>query len=79
MACSNFHVARSLNELAVKLFGFGNVEAMQLMGQPTVAAVGKHREYGVEIHVESNFAGQTIQMKKLTLVPNASSTPLRRA
>src|SRR6266852_2945797 len=57
--------AGGFHELAIELLGLGLGKAVQLVGQPAVAAVGDHREGNVEIDVESDFTGQAIEVKEV--------------
>ncbi len=57
--------AGSLHKFAIEFLWFGLGEPMQFFGQPTVAAVGDHREGDVKIHVESDFARQAIEVEKV--------------
>src|SRR6266850_8566501 len=57
--------AGGFHELAVEFLGLGLVKAVQLVGQPAVAAVGDDREGNVEIYIESDFTGQAIEVEEV--------------
>src|SRR3990172_25465 len=65
----NLDGSRSLHELAIDPFGFRVPKAMQLVGQPTVTAVGQYRQDRVQVYVQSDFAGQTVQVEEIDAAP----------
>jgi len=54
-----------LHELAVQVLRLRFVEPLESAGQPAVTAVADHRERDIEIDVQADFAGQTIEMEKI--------------
>ena len=65
----NLDGSRSLHELAINPFGFGMPKAIQLVGQPTVTAVGQYRQDRVQVYVQSDFAGQAVQVEEIDAAP----------
>src|SRR6266700_4462472 len=61
----HFELSPSFHKLAIELFGFRFVKAMQLRGQPPVAPMGKHRQGHVHIDVEPHLTGQTVEVKEI--------------
>ena len=39
--------------------------AVKLAGEPAIATIRKHRQYRIQIHVQTNFARQTVLMKEV--------------
>ncbi|MBO0861228.1 MAG: hypothetical protein J2P21_22625 [Chloracidobacterium sp.] len=74
----NLDCAACLQEFAIELFG-RSIFTSQVFGEPTIATVGQINQCRIQNNIEPNFAGQTIEVKELTLIPSASSTRLRPA
>ena len=62
---SDLHAAGGFHELAVEVLGLGLAEAVQVVRQPAVAAVGDHGQGNVQIDVETDFAGQAVQVEEV--------------
>src|SRR5476651_1969612 len=54
-----------LHKLAIHALGFGLAETVQLCCQPSIAAVRKNCQDRVQVHVQTHFARQAIQVKEI--------------
>src|SRR5271170_2232222 len=57
--------AAGFDELAVEVLRLGLGEAVQLLGQPAVAAIGDDRQGHVEVDIEPDLAGQAIKVEEV--------------
>src|SRR6266849_1326033 len=58
-------LACGLDELAKQVLRFRLRETLEPTCQPAIAAVGDHRQRDIEIDVETDLAGQTVEMEKV--------------
>ena len=64
---ARFHLdgTGSLDELTVEPLGLRIAKAAQLVRQPAVASLGDDGEDCIQVHVQSHFACQTIQVEEI--------------
>src|SRR3954470_23464718 len=61
---------------AIELLRGGLLEALQPRRQPAVAAVGDHRQGGIEVDVQPHLAGQAIEVEEVHADPKAVLDPV---
>src|SRR5512135_1656240 len=64
------------DEPPVQLLRIGLREAAQSRRQPAIAAVGDHRQRGVEVDVQPNLAGQAVEVEEVHADPQAILDPV---
>ena len=61
----DFDAAAGFDELAIEVLRLGLAEAVEFFGQPAVAAIGDNRQGHVQVDIESDLAGQAIEVEEV--------------
>lgn len=72
----DFHPAGGLHETAVPLCGRRLLQAPLWLAQPPGAAVGRHGQRGIQIHLQPHLTRQTIQVEEVHRLPQPVLHPV---
>lgn len=61
----NFDSTRRRHKLSLHALRFALIEAVELAGKPAIATIRQHCQHRIQIHVQPNFARQTVLMKEV--------------